>query len=109
MQEVKDNIFEIADELGIDEITSDENFSEYANVEYSYNSYGLPTSVLTSAAGNNNPLVSTYTYNVDAGSKIFGSVNTQTDTSGYVAKYFYDANNGNQRSVLSRDFYIVPR
>lgn len=49
----------------------------------------------TRAVGNSNPLVSTYTYNVDAGSKIFGSVNTQTDTSGYVAKYFYDANNGN--------------
>ena len=65
---------------------------------YYYNSYGLLTSTNTSKGDGTTAggtISSSYTYNVSSGSKIFGAMLTETDSRGYVTKYFYDANNGN--------------
>ena len=65
---------------------------------YYYNSYGLLTSTNTSKGDGTTAggtISSSYTYNVSSGSKIFGALLTETDSRGYVTKYFYDANNGN--------------
>ena len=63
---------------------------------YSYNSQGLLTS--TSSMGTNPSQAGivnySYTYETGLGSKIFGALLTETDSLGYVTKYFYDTTNG---------------
>ena len=60
---------------------------------YSYNEYGLVMSV-SSCDNSSNHINSNYTYDT-SGSKIFGAMLTETDSRGYVTKYFYNTSNGN--------------
>ena len=78
---------------------------------YSYNSQGLLTS--TSSMGSSPSVAgvvnNSYTYETGAGSKIFGAMLTETDSLGYVTKYFYDNSNGNllaQIDVESGSGYV---
>ena len=78
---------------------------------YSYNSQGLLTS--TSSMGSNPSVVgmvnNSYTYETGVGSKIFGAMLTETNSLGYVTKYFYDNSNGNllaQIDVESGSGYV---
>ena len=60
---------------------------------YFYNEYGLVMSV-SSCDNSSNYINSNYTYDT-SGSKIFGAMLTETDSRGYVTKYFYNTSNGN--------------
>ena len=78
---------------------------------YSYNSQGL---LISSTSMGSNPsaagiLNNSYTYETGSGSKIFGATLTETDSLGYVTKYFYDNSNGNllaQIDVESGSGYV---
>ena len=70
-----------------------------SSTSYTYNSYGLVTCVF-SHAGLSDSITSSYTYVVDNSeyanySNIFGALSSETDSRGYVTKYFYDSTNGN--------------
>ena len=63
---------------------------------YSYNNYGLvisSTSTVPTPADAGTVNLS-YTYETGSNSKIFGALLTETDSRGYVTKYFYDTSNG---------------
>lgn len=78
---------------------------------YSYNSQGL---LISSTSMGSNPsaagiLNNSYTYETGSGSKIFGATLTETDSLGYVTRYFYDNSNGNllaQIDVESGSGYV---
>ena len=48
-------------------------------------------------------IVTTNTYNVASGSKIFGSLSTSTDSLGKVTRYFYDSTKGLLLSIINPD------
>ena len=87
------------DEIGM--ITDEGYFSYYGGVTYTYNTYGLVTQTISTRVGYSYPSVSTVSYNLAANSKIFGSLSEQTDSSGYVTKYFYDSSNGQLLAAVS--------
>ena len=74
---------------------------DYGSVTYTYNAYGLLTQTRSTRVGYSYPTVSTAAYNITSGSKIFGSISEQTDTNGYVTKYFYNSDNGELLATVS--------
>ena len=61
---------------------------------YVYNSYGLLTKSTVTSPQESETFVTQTAYNVDAGSKIFGSIKTTTDSLGKITRYFYNTTNG---------------
>ncbi len=70
---------------------------------YEYNQYGLVTKTIVKdetdsqseeTEEENKTITTSYTYNVSAGSRIFGSVYSETNTLGDVTRYSYDTSNG---------------
>lgn len=80
---------------------------------YVYNSYGLLTNTtVRTVEKSGTSLVDTVpanvisadkTYNTAAGSRIFGSLATETDTLGQITRYFYDNNTGRLKAVINPD------
>lgn len=61
---------------------------------YSYNAYGLLEQTTTTNAKDSSTLTTSATYNTSSGSKIFGALQTTTDSLGNVTRYFYNQSNG---------------
>ncbi len=70
---------------------------------YEYNTYGLRTKSTVTAAGESESFITTTTYNVSSGSKIFGSIKTTIDSLGKTTRYFYDTNNGRLLANIQPD------
>ena len=79
---------------------------------YTYNSYGLLTATRTKAGSysatgtfteSGAAVTSSSTYEVTAGSKIFGARLTSTDSRGKVTRYFYDTARGLLLAVIQPD------
>lgn len=80
---------------------------------YVYNSYGLITNTTTRTVKKSgtslvdtvpaNVISSDKTYNTSAGSRIFGSLATETDTLGQITRYFYDNSTGRLKVVINPD------
>ena len=70
---------------------------------YLYNSYGLLTRSTVTSPQESETFITQTAYNVDAGSKIFGSIKTTTDTLGKVTRYFYDSTNGRLLANIQPD------
>ena len=70
---------------------------------YEYNTYGLLTKSTVTAAGESESFITTTTYNVSSGSKIFGSIKTTIDSLGKTTRYFYDTNNGRLLANIQPD------
>ena len=78
------------------------------STRYIYNNYGMLTSESTCKVNNNeirdtsvNEFISTYEYNVTAGSKIFGSLKSETSGIGITTLYFYDEKDGKLLAALN--------
>lgn len=80
---------------------------------YVYNSYGLLTNTTVRTVKKSgtslvdtvpaNVISSDKTYNTSAGSRIFGSLATETDTLGQITRYFYDNSTGRLKAVINPD------
>ncbi len=79
---------------------------------YTYSTYGQPTEIITytefSGTGTNiaagaKQIVSKYTYQETAGSKIFGALLTEEDSLGNTVKYFYDTLDGKLLASINLD------
>ena len=80
---------------------------------YVYNSYGLLTNTtVRTVKKSGTSLVDTVpanvistdkAYNTAAGSRIFGSLATETDTLGQITRYFYDNSTGRLKAVINPD------
>lgn len=80
---------------------------------YVYNSYGLLTNTTVRTVKKSgtslvdtvpaNVISSDKTYNTSSGSRIFGSLATETDTLGQITRYFYDNNTGHLKAVINPD------
>lgn len=80
---------------------------------YVYNSYGLLTNTTVRTVKKSgtslvdtvpaNVISSDKTYNTSAGSRIFGTLATETDTLGQITRYFYDNSTGRLKAVINPD------
>lgn len=70
---------------------------------YIYNTYGLLTKSTVTSPQESERFITQTAYNVDAGSKIFGSIKTTTDTLGKITRYFYDSTNGRLLANIQPD------
>ena len=61
---------------------------------YQYNQYGLLVNTTSTNARDSSTLTTSATYNTSVTSKIFGALETTTDASGNVTRYFYNQSNG---------------
>ena len=61
---------------------------------YQYNDYGLLTQSKVKSPQEDEEFITQTTYNVDAGSRIFGSIKTTIDSLSETVMYFYDETNG---------------
>ena len=70
---------------------------------YVYNTYGLLKKSTVTSPQEDKVFINNTSYNITAGSKIFGSINTTTDTLGKVTRYFYDSTNGRLLANIQHD------
>ncbi len=92
---------------------SDITITPRTKTTYVYNSYGLLTNTTTRTVNKSgtslvdtvpaNVISSDKTYNTSAGSRIFGSLATETDTLGQITRYFYDNSTGRLKAVINPD------
>lgn len=70
---------------------------------YVYNTYGLLTKSTVTSPQESETFVTQTDYNVNAGSKIFGSIKTTTDSLGKITRYFYNTTNGRLLANIQPD------
>lgn len=89
------------------------NLSPKTKTTYVYNSYGLLTSSSTNtvkysgtAIVNTSPvntITTTRTYNITSGSRVFGSLASETNSLGQTTRYFYDSTQGDLIAIINPD------
>ena len=70
---------------------------------YQYNDYGLLTQSKVKSPREDEEFITQTTYNVDAGSRIFGSIKTTIDSLSETVMYFYDEANGRLLANIQPD------
>ena len=70
---------------------------------YEYTNYGLLKKSTIYSSEENEVFITQTSYNDSQGSKIFGSIQTTTDSLGKVTRYFYDSNNGRLLANIQPD------
>lgn len=70
---------------------------------YTYDTYGLLISSTVTSTQESDAFVTRTSYNVDDGSRIFGSISTTIDSLGKVTRYFYDVNDGRLLANIQPD------
>ena len=68
-----------------------------------YNTYGLCTQTTVTSSEETSRIVTKTSYNLEVGSKIFGSTKTTTDALNKVTSYFYDEDNGRLLATTAPD------
>ncbi|MBO4983009.1 MAG: RHS repeat protein, partial [Clostridia bacterium] len=70
---------------------------------YNYNAYGMLSQEVTRGSANDEYVYTGYTYNVSAGSKIFGALTCTTNGFNKKTQYFYNENNGQLIASIEPD------
>ncbi len=73
------------------------------SAEYEYDSFGLLKKSIVKSPNESKQFITQTSYNTDAGSRIFGSIDTTTDSLGKVTRYFYSENNGRLLANIQPD------